>query len=41
MQTTDHLCLDAGVNLFDTADVYSTVLQKTILGAASRGAAIG
>jgi len=22
------LCLDAGVNLFDTADVYSTVLQN-------------
>ena len=28
------VCLDAGVNLFDTADVYSNGLSKTILGKA-------
>src|SRR5579885_641172 len=28
------LCLDAGVNLFDTADVYSDGLSETILGKA-------
>lgn len=27
-----HLCLDAGVNLFDTADVYSDGLSEEILG---------
>ncbi|SDL17598.1 aldo/keto reductase [Siphonobacter aquaeclarae] len=27
-----HLCLDAGVNLFDTADVYSNGLSEEILG---------
>jgi aryl-alcohol dehydrogenase-like predicted oxidoreductase len=26
------LCLDAGINLFDTADVYSTGLSEEILG---------
>jgi aryl-alcohol dehydrogenase-like predicted oxidoreductase len=31
------LCLDAGVNLFDTADVYSDGASETILGAAIRG----
>jgi len=31
------LCLDAGVNLFDTADVYSDGASETILGAAVRG----
>ena len=28
------VCLDAGVNLFDTADVYSNGLSETILGKA-------
>jgi aryl-alcohol dehydrogenase-like predicted oxidoreductase len=31
------LCLDAGVNLFDTADVYSHGLSEEILGAAIAG----
>ena len=30
------LCLDAGVNLFDTADVYSDGASEEILGAAAR-----
>lgn len=32
-----HLCLDAGVNLFDTADVYSRGLSEEILGKALEG----
>ena len=31
------LCLEAGVNLFDTADVYSNGLSETILGKAIAG----
>ncbi|NLG75004.1 MAG: aldo/keto reductase [Xanthomonadaceae bacterium] len=31
------LCLDAGANLFDTADVYSEGASETILGAALKG----
>jgi aryl-alcohol dehydrogenase-like predicted oxidoreductase len=31
------ICLDAGVNLFDTADVYSNGLSETILGKAIDG----
>ena len=31
------LCLDAGVNLFDTADVYSGGASESILGAALQG----
>jgi aryl-alcohol dehydrogenase-like predicted oxidoreductase len=31
------VCLDAGVNLFDTADVYSNGLSETILGKAIAG----
>src|SRR5579871_750550 len=31
------ICLDAGVNLFDTADVYSKGLSETILGKAIAG----
>jgi aryl-alcohol dehydrogenase-like predicted oxidoreductase len=31
------ICLDAGVNLFDTADVYSDGLSETILGKAIAG----
>jgi aryl-alcohol dehydrogenase-like predicted oxidoreductase len=31
------LCLDAGVNLFDTADVYSDGVSETILGTAIKG----
>ena len=31
------ICLDAGVNLFDTADVYSNGLSETILGKAIAG----
>jgi aryl-alcohol dehydrogenase-like predicted oxidoreductase len=31
------VCLDAGVNLFDTANVYSTGLAEEILGAAIQG----
>ena len=31
------MCLDAGVNLFDTADVYSNGLSETILGKAIAG----
>jgi aryl-alcohol dehydrogenase-like predicted oxidoreductase len=31
------LCLDAGVNLFDTADVYSNGLSECLLGAALEG----
>jgi aryl-alcohol dehydrogenase-like predicted oxidoreductase len=31
------LCLDAGVTLFDTADVYSMGASETILGAAIKG----
>ncbi|MCD7932669.1 MAG: aldo/keto reductase [Tannerellaceae bacterium] len=32
-----HLCLDAGVNLFDTSDVYSEGLSEEILGKAIKG----
>src|SRR5258706_13651027 len=32
-----HLCLDAGVNLFDTANVYSTGASEEILGKALTG----
>ena len=32
-----NLCLDAGVNLFDTADVYSNGLSEEILGKALSG----
>ena len=32
-----NLCLDAGVNLFDTADVYSNGLSEEILGKAIHG----
>jgi aryl-alcohol dehydrogenase-like predicted oxidoreductase len=32
-----HVCLEAGVNLFDTADVYSDGLSETILGKAIAG----
>lgn len=32
-----HLCLDAGVNLFDTANVYSTGTSEEILGQAIKG----
>ena len=31
------MCLDAGINLFDTADVYSGGLSEEILGQALRG----
>jgi aryl-alcohol dehydrogenase-like predicted oxidoreductase len=31
------LCLDAGINLFDTADVYSAGLSEEILGQALKG----
>ncbi|MFG3592847.1 aldo/keto reductase [Bradyrhizobium sp. RDI18] len=31
------ICLEAGVNLFDTADVYSNGASETILGAAIKG----
>lgn len=31
------LCMDAGVNLFDTADVYSNGASEEVLGAALRG----
>lgn len=31
------ICLEAGVNLFDTADVYSDGASETVLGAALRG----
>jgi aryl-alcohol dehydrogenase-like predicted oxidoreductase len=31
------ICLDAGVNLFDTADIYSDGLSETILGKAIEG----
>src|ERR1035441_7534040 len=31
------ICLDAGVNLFDTADIYSDGLSETILGKAIAG----
>ncbi|HEY3616314.1 MAG TPA: aldo/keto reductase, partial [Candidatus Sulfotelmatobacter sp.] len=31
------ICLEAGVNLFDTADVYSNGLSETILGKAVAG----
>ena len=31
------ICLDAGVNLFDSADVYSDGASETILGAALKG----
>ena len=31
------ICLDAGVNLFDTADIYSNGLSETILGKAVAG----
>ena len=33
------VCLEAGVNLFDTADVYSDGLSETILGKAIAGTA--
>ncbi len=32
-----NLCLDAGVNLFDTANIYSLGASETILGAAIKG----
>ncbi|MGI4751276.1 MAG: aldo/keto reductase, partial [Janthinobacterium lividum] len=32
-----NLCLDAGVNLFDTADIYSDGLSEEILGKALNG----
>jgi aryl-alcohol dehydrogenase-like predicted oxidoreductase len=32
-----HLCIDAGVNLFDTADIYSNGISETILGQALEG----
>src|ERR1700723_431475 len=32
-----NLCLDAGVNLFDTANVYSRGLSEEILGEALKG----
>ncbi|SHM15438.1 aldo/keto reductase [Chitinophaga sp. CF418] len=32
-----NLCLDAGVNLFDTADIYSDGLSEEILGKAISG----
>ena len=31
------ICLDAGVNMFDTADIYSDGLSETILGKAIAG----
>jgi len=31
------ICLDAGVNMFDTADVYSDGMSESILGAAIKG----
>ena len=31
------ICLEAGVNLFDTADIYSNGLSETILGKAVAG----
>ena len=31
------LCLDAGVNIFDTADIYSNGLSEEILGKAIQG----
>src|SRR5215468_7121030 len=31
------ICMEAGVNLFDTADVYSNGLSETILGKAVAG----
>lgn len=31
------ICLEAGVNLFDTADVYSDGASEVILGAAIKG----
>ncbi|MBV5326985.1 MAG: aldo/keto reductase, partial [Chlorobium sp.] len=31
------LCLDHGINFFDTADVYSAGLAETILGEALKG----
>ena len=33
------ICLDAGVNMFDTADVYSDGQSETIVGAAIAGPA--
>ncbi len=35
------ICLDAGANLFDTADVYSRGLAEEILGKAIAGSATG
>src|SRR4051812_46932551 len=32
-----NLCLDAGVNFFDTADIYSDGLSEEILGKAIKG----
>jgi aryl-alcohol dehydrogenase-like predicted oxidoreductase len=32
-----HICLDAGVNLFDTADVYSNGASEEVLGEAIKG----
>lgn len=31
------MCIEAGVNLFDTADVYSNGASESVLGAAIRG----
>jgi len=31
------LCIDAGINMFDTADIYSTGVSEEILGAALKG----
>ena len=33
----DGVCLDAGINLFDTADIYSNGLSEEILGNAVAG----
>ncbi len=33
------ICLDAGLNMFDTADIYSDGLSEEILGRRSRGGA--
>src|ERR1700683_4361974 len=32
-----HICLDAGINLFDTGDIYSNGLSEEILGEAIQG----
>lgn len=31
------LCIEAGINMFDTADIYSTGVSEEILGAALKG----